>query len=72
MGNWSIIAGRVALLWALAEAALSGLANLAGGSLFGVGEQHFSLDALVAALVGIGFIIDGSAIRLLGGGRTGV
>lgn len=66
--NWSLIVGRVALVWALVEALLAGLANLSGGSLFGVSEQHFSLDAVVAALVGVGFVIDGSARRLTRGG----
>ncbi len=62
--SWSTIVGRAALVWALAEALLAGLANVSDGSLFGVSEQHFSLDAIVAALVGIGFILDGSARRL--------
>ena len=62
--NWPIIIGRVALVWALVEAVMAGLANLSGGSLLGVSEQHFSLDAIVAALVGIGLVIDGSALRL--------
>jgi hypothetical protein len=62
--NWSLIVGRVALVWALVEALMAGLANMSGGSLLGVNEQHFSLDAIVAALVGIGFVLDGSARRL--------
>lgn len=62
--NWSLIVGRVALVAALVEAAAAGLANLSGGSLWGVGERHFALDAVVTALVGIGFVIDGSASRL--------
>ena len=62
--NWSLIVGRVALVWALLEALLAGLANLSGGTLLGISEQHFSLDAIVAALVGIGFVLDGSARRL--------
>ncbi len=61
--SWSTIVGRAALVWALVEALLAGLANVSNGSLFGVSEQHFSLDAIVAALVGIGFILDGSARR---------
>jgi hypothetical protein len=66
--NWSLIVGRVALVWALVEALMAGLANVSGGSLLGVSEQHFSLDAIVAALVGIGFVLDGSARRLAGRG----
>lgn len=62
--NWSLIVGRVALVWAFVEATMAGLANRSGGSLLGVSEQHFSLDAIVAALVGIGFVLDGSARRL--------
>lgn len=65
--NWSSIVGRVALVWALMEALLAGLASVSGGSLLGVSEQHFSLDAIVAGLVGIGFVLDGSARRLAGG-----
>jgi hypothetical protein len=65
--NWSLIVGRVALVWALVEALMAGLANMSGGSLLGVSEQHFSLDAIVAALVGIGFVVDGAARRLAGG-----
>ena len=59
--NWSLLIGRLLLMWALVEAALSGLANLSGGSLLGVAAQHYSLDGIIAALVGIGFVIDGSA-----------
>ena len=64
--NWSLIFGRVALVWAFVEAATAGVANISGGSLLGVSEQHFALDAIVAALVGIGFVLDGSARRLVG------
>ena len=66
--NWSLIVGRVALVWAIIEALLAGLANVSGGSLLGVSEQHLSLDAVVAALVGIGFVLDGSARRVAGRG----
>lgn len=66
--NWSLIIGRVALVWAVVEASAAGLASMSGGSLLGISEQHLSLDALVAALVGIGFVLDGSARRLTGGG----
>lgn len=66
--NCSIILGRVALVWAFVEALAAGLANISGGSLLGVDEQHFSLDAVVAGLVGIGFVIDGSVRRLTGVG----
>lgn len=62
--NWSLLVGRLLLMWALVEAALSGIANLSGGSLLGVGAQHYALDGIVAALVGIGFVLDGSARRL--------
>ena len=66
--NWSLIVGRVALVWAVVEASAAGLASMSGGSLFGISEQHLSLDAIVAALVGIGFILDGSSRRLTQGG----
>lgn len=69
--NWSLIVGRVALVFALVEASLAGLANLSGGRILGVSEQHFSLDAIVVALVGIGFVLDGSARRLARGGSVG-
>lgn len=64
--NWSLIVGRVALVWAFVEAATARVANMAGGSLLGIGEQHYALDAIVAALVVIGFVLDGSARRLTG------
>ena len=62
--NWSVTLGRVALLWALFEALMAGLANMSGGSLLGVNGSHFSLDAIITALVGIGFVLDGAALRL--------
>jgi hypothetical protein len=62
--NWSLIVGRVLLVWALLEAGMSGLAELSGGSLLGVDAQHFALDGIIAALAGIGFVIDGSVRRL--------
>lgn len=40
--NWSLIVGRVALVWAFVEAAAAGMANMSGGSLLGVSEQHFA------------------------------
>lgn len=65
--NWTLITGRALLVWALIEAGLSGLVDLSGRSFFGIGPQHFAFDGIIVALVGIGFILDGSARRLMYG-----
>lgn len=62
--NWSLIIGRCLLVWGLAEAAMSGLVDLSGRPLLGVGAEHFAVDGIIAALAGIGFVIDGAARRL--------
>lgn len=62
--NWSLIIGRVLLVWALIEAGLSGLVDLSGRSFLGIGPEHFALDGIIAALAGIGFILEGSVRRL--------
>jgi len=65
--NWSLIVGRVLLVWALIEAGLSGLVGLSGRSFLGIGPEHFAYDGIIAALAGIGFVIDGSVRRLARG-----
>ncbi|MDC7808600.1 hypothetical protein [Sphingomonas koreensis] len=65
--NWSLIIGRALLVWALIEAGASGLVDISGRSFFGIGPEHFAFDGVIAALVGIGFILDGSARRLQSG-----
>ncbi|WP_156696763.1 hypothetical protein [Phenylobacterium sp. CCH12-B4] len=65
--NWSVIIGRVLLVWALIEAGLSGLVDLSGRSFLGIGPEHFAFDGIIAALAGIGFVLDGSARRLARG-----
>lgn len=62
--NIRIIFGRVLLIIALFEIAGATLAVWNGGSLFGATEEHYFSDGLIWALVGIGFIIDGTADRL--------
>ncbi|MGO4562766.1 hypothetical protein [Rhizobiales bacterium 3FA27D7] len=66
--NWSLIIGRVLLVWALIEAGLSGLVDLSGRSSLGIGPEHFAFDGIIAALAGIGFVLDGSVRRLARGG----
>lgn len=65
--NWPLIVGRVLLVWALVEAGVSGLVDMTGRSFLGVGPEHFAFDGIIAALAGIGFIVDGTARRLRGG-----
>ncbi|WP_156467395.1 hypothetical protein [Phenylobacterium sp. CCH9-H3] len=54
-------------MWALIEAGLSGLVDLSGRSFLGIGPEHFAFDGIIAALAGIGFVLDGSARRLARG-----
>jgi hypothetical protein len=55
-------------VWALIEAGLSGLVDLSGRSSLGIGPEHFAFDGIIAALAGIGFVLDGSVRRLARGG----
>lgn len=63
--NIRIIIGRVLLVIALCEIAGATLAVWNWGSLFGATEQHYFSDGLIWALVGIGFMIDGTSGRRL-------
>lgn len=65
-GTFFIMAGRVALFLAFLSLLGAWLTTLTGGAVFGVDQQHAFNDAIVLALLGIGFLLDGVIHRQVG------
>ena len=51
--------GRVFIFLGLISLLGAWISQLTGGSLFGLGQQHFFFDSIALSLLGIAFLIDG-------------